>query len=109
MTREKWDNIVSMVTEKFKVIEHRSGSEDKEGGVRIEEIIFESPVGTIKLEYHVKPVLLDKKVTYSNRIGSDTKVDYIYSKDETTASMKAFKWDENQEDWMQIRGDDFIS
>lgn len=107
MTREKWEEITAMVNAKFKVLKHESRQEDREGGAEIEEIVFEGPLGTMKLEYILRPIVLDKKVIYSNRIGSDTKVEHIYSPDEKSASMKAFKWDDNQESWLEISAESF--
>ncbi|MEA3464120.1 MAG: hypothetical protein U9R14_03535, partial [Patescibacteria group bacterium] len=56
----------------------------------------------IKLEFVSKPVVLDKKTTYSNRIGSETKVDYVYSDTEKSNRLMAYKWDEGEDKWIEI-------
>jgi hypothetical protein len=51
--------------------------------------------------------VIDKKTTYSRRIGSETAVEYVYSEDEKAQILKAYKWDENQDDWLEIEADSF--
>ena len=102
MHPEKWKNIIGNIKDKFEVEEHDSYHLDEEGGKDIELIIFKGPLGRMKLEYITKPIVLDKKTTYSRRIGSETKVDYVYSKEEKSNKMVAYKWDETQDDWVEI-------
>ena len=102
MSPEKWENTIDNIKDNFEVEEHGERHEDDMGGIDIEFIIFKGPLGRMKLEYISKPVVLDKKTTYSNRIGSDTKVDYVYSDTEKSHKMKAYKWDEGQDDWMEM-------
>jgi len=102
MTREKWDSIIDNIKTNFKVAESSNNHSEKEGGIDIEYIIFTGPLGLMKLEYITRPVIEDKKVLYSNRIGSESKVEYIYSKNEKSSKMKAYKWDEERDDWIEI-------
>ena len=102
MSPEKWEKIKGQIEDNFKAEEHGERHEDDMGGIDIEFIIFKGPLGRIKLEYISKPVVLDKKTTYSNRIGSNTKVDYVYSDTEKSYKMKAYKWDEEQDDWVEM-------
>jgi len=103
MTQEKWQDIIDDIKDKFGIEERGSQHEDEMGGTDIEYIIFNGPLGRIKLEFIVRPVVLDKKTTYSRRIGSETKVDYIYSEDEKSCKLIAYKWDEAQEKWIEIK------
>ena len=48
---------------------------------KLEFIEFDGPLGKMRLEFITKPKVLDKKTLYSGRIGSDVKVDYVYSED----------------------------
>ena len=48
-------------------------------------------MGEIKLEFHVRDLVLEQKTSYSRRIGSGTKVDYVYSDTEKTYRLKAYK------------------
>jgi hypothetical protein len=47
-------------------------------------------------------VVLDKKVSGSRRIGSHHEVEYVYSDSEFTHTLRAYKWDEGQGDWLEI-------
>lgn len=102
MTKEKWTSIVGNIQDKFNVLEFEKEHIDDEGGVDVEYIVFESPLGKIRLEFVERPVVLDKKTTYSRRIGSETKVDYVYSDTEKSSQMTAYKWDETQDDWIEM-------
>ncbi len=102
MTVEKWKDIVGKIKDGFKVEDEGEEHFDEQGGVDIEFIIFEGPLGKMRLEFVSRPVVMDKKTTYSNRIGSETKVDYIYSADERTMKLVAYKWDEDQDNWIEI-------
>jgi hypothetical protein len=59
-------------------------------------------LGKIRLEHISKPIVLDKKTVFSRRIGSETAVDYVYSEDEKSHKLIAYKWDENNDEWEEI-------
>lgn len=101
MTNEKWQSILGNIKDNFKVEEEGKKHEDEMGGINTEYIIFQGPLGRMKLELIMKPVILDKKTTYSRRIGSETQVDYIYG-EEKTCKLKAHKWDEAADDWVAM-------
>jgi len=107
MNQERWENLVNDIKDKFEVEDHKNEHLDEMGGTDIEFIIFKGPLGRVKLAYVTKPVVLDKKMNYSQRIGSETSVEYVYSEDERTARLIAYKWDENREDWIEIDADNF--
>lgn len=101
MTREKWQNIIGNIKDNFLVEEEGKKREEEMGGINIEFIIFKGPLGRIKLELISKPIILDKKIIYSRRIGSETKVDYVYG-EEKSLKLKAYKWNANQDDWVEM-------
>jgi hypothetical protein len=107
MNLDKWKDVVSLINKNYKVLESSTYHLEKEGGVDIEYIIFEGPLGAMKLEFITKPLVIGKKVVYSNRIGSESKVDYKYSEKETSHKMKAYKWDDSREDWIDIDASSF--
>ena len=107
MNDERWDNLTKMIEGKFEVEDdYIEEIPDDEGGGKIDIIVCNGSMGKIKLERYVRPLVLDKKTFYSKRGGSDTAVEYVYSESETTQSLKAYKWDEFEEEWKQIRADD---
>ncbi|MFH1744553.1 MAG: hypothetical protein ABH881_00065 [bacterium] len=108
MQEEKWKNIVGNIKDNFEVEEHNTEHIEEEGGVDIEYIIFRGPLGRIRMEYISKPIVLDRKTTYSNRIGSGTKIDYVYSSDERSQKLETYKWDENEEKWVEMEAKNFI-
>ena len=107
MLPERWKDIIGNIKDNFKEVEEGHNHVDEEGGVDIEFIEFLGPLGKMRLEFVVKPVVVDKKTTYSNRIGSDTKIDYIYSQEEKSYQLMAYKWDESQCDWVEIEAGSF--
>lgn len=107
MMPEKWQNILGNIKDNFEYENEGREHLEEEGGVDIEFIEFNGPLGRMRLEYITRPVVLDKKTSYSNRIGSETKVDYVYSRDEKTHTLSAFKWDEGQNDWVEIDAKNF--
>lgn len=107
MLPEKWENLVGDIKDKFEVEDCGSEHLDERGGVDVEHITFKSPIGRVKLEFTTKPVVLDKKIVFSRRIGSGSGEEYVYSKDEKTSRMTAFKWDMNARDWIEIDADNF--
>lgn len=96
-----------MVKDKFEVLDEFN-EELTESPGRIEGIIFIGPAGKMKLEFIERPVVLGKKTFHSShRIGGRVKVDYVYSDDEKTHSFKAYKWEDDSEEWMEMRGEGF--
>lgn len=102
MTEEKWKTIVGNIKDGFEVEDEGSEHIDDEGGVDIEYIVFQGPLGRMRLELVTKPVVLDKKTTYSRRIGAETKIDYVYSEEDRSSQMTAYKWDENDQGWVEM-------
>ena len=90
------------IKDNFQVEDEGSSHMEDDGGVDIEYIVFKGPLGKIRLEFITRPVVLDKKTTYSKRIGSETKVDYIYSEDEKSSILNAYKWNEDKNDWEKM-------
>lgn len=107
MRPEKWENLIGDIKDKFEVEEHDKKHLDEQGGTDIESIIFKGPLGRMKLEFITKPVVLDKKTSYSQRIGSQVDIEYVYSEDEKTNRLVAYKWDEAQNEWIEIDADSF--
>ena len=109
MTPEKWKDIVGNIKDNLTIEEEGSEHLDEEGGVDIEYIVFQGPIGRMRLEFVSKPVVLDKKTIYSRRIGSETKVEYVYSEDEKAYKLTAYKWDDGQEEWVEIEASALIN
>ena len=100
MAPERWKEIIDNIQEKFEVIELGEEKLEEEGGAEIEYIEFTGPLGKMRLEYITRPLVLDKKTTYSRRIGSETQVDYVYSDSEKSHKLMVYKWDEDAGDFV---------
>lgn len=100
MTEEKWQQIVGMIKDRFEV--EYEGSEELIDFVngKVEFIVFDGPLGKIKLEYETKPLILDKKTIGSRRIGSETTVEYVYSENEFSNVFKAYKLTDDE--WIEL-------
>ncbi len=103
MTKDRWNDIISDIKEKFEILDKGTEKIEEEGGISIEFIIFNVPIGKIRLELITKPTILNKKVTYSNRIGSAQQVEYIYSDSEVRHTLNAYKFDKNTNEWKEIK------
>lgn len=114
MIPEKWENIKGMVKDKFpdtknttEPITQKIGlTESQEIGQK-EVLIFTSPIGKIKLEYLVKPVIIDKKEHYSKRMGTSAKTEYILSESEFSRHMDAYKFNDDNNQWEKIDSNSF--
>ena len=102
MTIERWEDIKGNIKDNFEVESEGKENHDDDGGVDVEFIEFKGPLGLMRIEFISKPVIIDKKTSYSRRIGSETAVEYVYSGTERSYKMNAYKWSEEKEEWMEI-------
>ncbi len=102
MTTEKWDQIKGQIQDAFKDVEITNEKLVEPETGEMETVLFTGPLGKMKLEYISRPVVLDKITHGSRRIGSHTEVEYVYSDTEFSHELKASKWDDAQDDWVQI-------
>lgn len=102
MTDEKWEKIRGMILDNYSIEDEGKDLIEEIPDAYIEYLIFNGPLGKIKLERTVKPIVLDKKTSYSARAGVAQKVEYIYSDSEFSAKFKAYKWDNGE--WEEMDG-----
>lgn len=107
MSPEKWQKIVGNIKDNFKVEADGKEHFEDQGGFDVEYIVFNGPLGRMKLEYTIRPVIIDRKTKYSNRLGAETVIEYIYSPDEKSHKLKAYKWDEAVNDWLEMEAKKF--
>lgn len=115
MTEERWEDIKGMVKDKFEILEEKREPLELKTGLtetqkigEKEIIIFNSPIGKTKLEYIVKPVVIDKKEHFSKRMGTTSQTEYILSDSDFSYRMEAFRWNEINNDWEKISGENFL-
>lgn len=102
MTPEKWQQTKSQLQDTFKDVEICQEELSKPEVGEKETALFSGPLGRMKLEYITRPVVLEKRTHGSRRIGSLTAVEYVYSDSEFTHNLKAYQWNDNQNDWLEI-------
>lgn len=101
MHQRKWEDLLDKVEKMFGFIEHTT-EEYPERRMTVETAVFDGASGRVKLERTVKPVVLDRKTTYSKRVGSGVTTEYILSDDEYVDTVRFFKWDRLAREWKQI-------
>jgi len=99
MTPERWNEISTLARQKFKIVDEYTEELDP-GSAEILEC--ETPLGLLKLTFISKPRLLSKKTSYSNRIGSSTDVDYVFSPDEITYRLEITRYNPNSDSWSKL-------
>jgi len=107
MLPEKWQQIVGNIKDNFKVEADGKEHFEDEGGFDVEYIVFNGPLGRMKLEFTTRPIIIDRKTKYSNRLGAETIIEYVYSPDEKNHKLKAYKWDEAVDDWVEMEAKKF--
>lgn len=101
MHQSKWDALLDQIEKLFGFIDHTI-EEIPERHLTIETAVFDGAAGRMMLERSVKPVVLDKKTTYSKRIGGEVTVEYILSDDEFVDTVKCYKWDKLAREWKPV-------
>jgi 6-phosphogluconolactonase (cycloisomerase 2 family) len=102
MQPDKWEQTKGHVLDSFSNVDvSEIELQEPEVGKK-EVILFDGPLGRMKLEYYTKPVVLNRHTHGSRRIGSHTEVEYIYSKDEFSHQLKAYKLDEDENEWVEM-------
>lgn len=107
MNDEKWQATIGRIKDEFEVLEEKTVELEDTPGQK-EYIVFQGPMGKIKLERLTKPLFEGTRGIGSKRIGSQAKVEYLYSDTEKTHAFKAYKWNEAAGDWQTLEaGGDF--
>lgn len=108
MLPEKWEQTKGHILDTFTDVDiSQQELQEPEVG-RKEIVIFNGPLGQMKLEYYTRPVVLSKRTHGSRRIGSHTEVEYVYSTKEFTHHLKVSKLDPETDQWQEMamaRGD----
>src|SRR5687768_16149646 len=113
MDNDKWEGLKEELKRKFKVEDEHFEDlivETAEGpvvGGKVEVLVFESPVGKIKLTRESRPVVLDKKEFYSHQQGKAARVEYTFSETEFSHKIKAYKWDDDNDEWKEMDAGSF--
>src|SRR5690348_8947553 len=113
MDIDKWEALKEEIGRKFEVLEtktedlsvHTQDGEVKNG--KADVLILETPMGKIKLAFEERPVVTDKKFIYSHRAGQAARTEYEYSDTEKSYKLRAYKWNDDNEEWKEIDAGSF--
>jgi len=108
MNLEKWTEVKNKILDNFDVLNQET-FQDEDGHGTKEIIEFNGPMGDIRLEFSIRDLILDKHTTYSNRIGSDVKIDYQYSDTDKTYKLRTYKQVVGEWEEIELEHKAFIS
>lgn len=101
MKDEKWYYLLEEIDRKFG-IEEKKTEEIPDRRTTIETVIFTGASGRMKIERVTRPVILERKVKFSKRAGSDSAEKYVYSEDEKIHRVTLYAWNEDESKWVEI-------
>lgn len=105
MTDERWEQIIDLIKQNYQIKEIDKGYLPEIENATYEFVVFECPLGKFKITRKKRHRVIDRKTHFSNRIGSDVKVDYVYSMNEFIDNLEVLKWDEMVQDWQVAKFD----
>lgn len=107
MHLDKWKDTLDLIREKFAVEDEGVLESEEYGGMVTEYIVFTGPIGKMKMEFIIKPKVLERKTSYSNRIGSDVTIEYVYSDTEKSTQLLISRWSEADNSWLPVDESNF--
>jgi len=113
MSPDKWEEVKLSIAKNFSVEDR--GTEDllvetAEGTVKqgeAEFVVFEGPLGRMKLQFGQKPKVEGKKYHYSHQQGQGARVEYKFSDSELVNTFKVYKWNDMEDEWKEIDAEKF--
>lgn len=100
MTLDRWIELLERIDRTFTITD-RTIEEFEDGPGEVETIFFRAPSGEMRLERTVRPVVLSKKVKFSNRVGAAPTTQYTYSDSETSDRVRLFQRG-TAGDWVEV-------
>ncbi len=101
MTEDKWIELLERIDRQFTMLD-RTIEDVPNGPGEIETVIFQAPMGVMKVERTVRPVVLDRKQHFTNRAGGGASTEYIYSDTEKSDRMKVYRQNPRTEEWEEV-------
>ena len=97
MLDARWTELVGRIKDTFPV--EREFSEPIDHGTA-DGIIFEGPMGRMKLERTQRAAIVGEKATGSNRIGSDVAIQNVYDEDTQIENIRLYR--EMDGEWLAV-------
>lgn len=107
MNIDRWQEILETIKTSFEVEDSGTFSSEERGGTETEFIVFNGPLGRLKLEFSTHPAILDTKITYKKRIGAEVHADHVYSSTDKVHHLEVWRWDVGSDEWIPFKSDIF--
>lgn len=101
MNDERWDELVYRISVKAKQMDRDTETRD-EGRTTVETVLFDVGMGRMRLQRVSRPIVLDKKMIYSKRIGGETSTEYVFSETEKTHHVTLHRWSPEESAWVEV-------
>jgi hypothetical protein len=108
MKAEMWGDILDRLEDQYGKlnIEKLSDTREDDTGQKlvsdIQRVEFETAQGRMRVELVTAPMILDKKMHYTHTAGARGNVEYVLSETEKTTRIRAFRYDEDTDEWIEI-------
>lgn len=108
MKTELWGDILDRLEDKYGKVEVKNFKETRSDDIGqelisdIQSVEVETDLGRVKIELVTSPMILDKKTHYTHTGGAKASVEFVLSDTEKTQKIRAFKYDEDLEEWVAI-------
>ena len=99
MGDNKWGELINRIDSQFGILENNRYDLEEPQGAFVEEVIFEGPMGKMKLERTTKPRVVGEKAFGGSKYGAASGVEKVYSEDEVVNVMKVYK--EVGDEWQE--------
>jgi hypothetical protein len=87
---DRWIEMLERIDTTFKITD-RTIEEFEDQPGEVETVFFRAPMGEMRLEREVRPLVLQKKMRYSKRMGAAPTAEYVYSDSETSDRVRLWK------------------
>lgn len=108
MRAELWGDILDKLEDQYGTLDVQNLSETREDDTgqklvsEIQRVEFETAMGKMRVELVTAPMILDKKTHYTHTAGASANVEFVLSETEKTQKIRAFKYNEDMEEWNEI-------
>lgn len=107
MDSSRWNDILDRIESQWTIAERGEEPMDDVPGGTVAFVEFTGPMGRVRLEFVTKPRTVGERAMGSRRIGSATTVRKVYDPTDMVAFLRAFRWDDAQGEWVEIKADAF--
>lgn len=111
MDNDRWEQLVLNLKRKFKVLDEQNedllvdvGEEKSKQGEQNVLVVL-TPLGKMRLVREIRPLVLEKKLHYSHQQGKSANFEYKFSDTEKTYKLRVYKWNDEEDEWIEIKSD----